>query len=151
VPNLLTDTSPGELTRGRESGYGGPVKRAVHLAIGVAAVILLSSGILLYRSMDRGGWVSHTRDTDMYVGMGGWAPGEERKCSALPAQDGDIIFLGCVVGPESFLQSQTLSVKYWGKIKRPDRFLALTENPRMEGWTWRCTKKRSSVTCWAVN
>ncbi len=130
--------------------YGAGVSRTLQWTIGTAAVIVLALGTWAYYALDDAGWISHRQDTEMYVG-GAWPDDLQRDCAALPAKDGAIIFLGCGGASGDYLATQLQTVTFWGRTKRPDRFVALAEDARMEAWKWRCRKSGTAVTCWAVN
>jgi hypothetical protein len=113
----------------------------------VAVIVLLVVG---QRACDRAGYWPHSEETRVYTGAAAWPADEERKCSALPREDGTIFFLGCVEGAENFDEAKPTKVTFWGRTHRPDRFQAL-HSEAMEGWRWRCKKSGESVTCYAVN
>ena len=113
----------------------------------VVVIVLLAVG---QRACDRAGYWPHSEETRVYTGAAAWPAGEERKCSALPRDDGTIFFLGCVEGAENFDEAKPTKVTFWGRTHRPDRFQAL-HSEAMEGWRWRCKKSGESVTCYAVN
>jgi hypothetical protein len=124
--------------------------RKVWIACGIVVVFVgLCGGFVTI--LDNAGQIPHTQDTSVYVGRGDWANGESRECVAFPAKDGTIFFLGCVQGQGDYFTSEVMPVTYWGKTQRPDRFQSLREDPNMNGWHWRCQKKKGGVTCWAVN
>lgn len=112
----------------------------------IVVLVLLTFG---QRSCDRAGYWPHREEARVYTGADNWASGELRKCSALPREDGSIFFVGCVEGVENFDDAKAMSVTFWGRTDRPDRFRAL--HSRLEGWEWRCKKSGSSLTCYAVN
>ena len=113
----------------------------------VVVIVLLAVG---QRACDRAGYWPHSEETRVYTGAAAWPADEERKCSALPREDGTIFFLGCVEGAENFDEAKPTKVTFWGRTHRPDRFQAL-HSEAMEGWRWRCKKSGESVTCYAVN
>jgi hypothetical protein len=113
----------------------------------VVVIVLLAVG---QRACDRAGYWPHSEETRVYTGAAAWPADEERKCSALPREDGTIFFLGCVEGAENFDEARPVKVTFWGRTHRPDRFQAL-HSEAMEGWRWRCKKSGESVTCYAVN
>ncbi len=116
---------------------------------GFAAIVLVGVMVGVPRAIDNTGWLSHQRDTDMYFGSAEWSVGTYRDCAALPVRDGSILFLGCVMGAETYLTPQTVPVTYWGKINRPDRYQAAISD--LTAWKWKCLRKKDAVTCWAVN
>ncbi len=124
--------------------------RKVWIAAGIVAAC---AGVLMgfISILDANGQIPHTVDTSVYVGRGSWASGESRECVAFPAKDGSIFFLGCVQGQGDYFTSEVMPVTYWGKTTRPDRAQMLREDPNLNGWHWRCQKKKDGVTCWAVN
>lgn len=120
----------------------------------VAAAAVLGLAVILagYGGLDDAGRISHRQDTALYLGTGAWPAGEYRDCAAFPTTDGSILFLGCVAGTEDYANSQTHPVKYWGKIRRPDRSAAMRIDPADNAWRWRCQlNKKDDITCWAVN
>lgn len=116
---------------------------------GFAVVVLVGLFVGVPRAIDNTGWLPHERDTDMYFGAAEWSAGTYRDCVALPVQDGSILFLGCVQGPENYLTPQSVRVTYWGKITRPDRYKAALAE--LNAWKWKCLRNGAKVTCWAVN
>lgn len=116
---------------------------------GFAVIVIVGLFVGVPAAIDNTGWLPHERDTAMYFGAGEWSVGTYRSCAALPVRDGSILFLSCVEGAENYFTPQTVSVTFWGKIKRPDRFLAAMSD--FSHWKWRCLRKNDSVTCWAVN
>ena len=116
---------------------------------GAGAIVMMTLFILGQRACDQSGYWPHTEQTRVYTG-GDWPADEERKCAALPREDGTIYFLGCVPSIENADEAPLTKVTYWGKTERPDRFQAL-HSESMDGWHWRCKKGRSSITCYAVN
>lgn len=127
------------------------VKARVIAAVVIAVFVVAELG---QRSCDRAGNWPHREETRVFEGAVDWPKGEERKCSALPREDGTIFFLGCVEGSvegtQDFTRAEPVEVTYWGRTKREDRFQAL-HSERMEGWHWRCTNSGGSLTCYAVN
>jgi hypothetical protein len=115
-----------------------------------AAVVVIVLLVVGQRACDRAGYWPHSEETRVYTGAAAWPAGEERKCSALPREDGTIFFLGCVEGAENFDEAKPTKVTFWGRTHRLDRFQAL-HSEAMEGWRWRCKKSGESVTCYAVN
>jgi hypothetical protein len=113
-------------------------------------LVFLVACLAGYYALDNAGKIPHTIDTPMYLGQADWPDGTSRNCAALPQQDGSIYFLGCVEGFENYTETQSVSVTYWGKTKRPDMFQAITQ-PGSTTWQWRCQKKKDSLTCYAVN
>lgn len=119
--------------------------------IGAACAAVLMVFFLGQRSCDRAGLWPHREETRVYAGAAGWAKGEERKCAALPREDGSIFFLGCVDSIQNFDEARPVEVTFWGRTKREDRFQAL-HSERMEGWHWRCASSSGgSLTCYAMN
>lgn len=115
-----------------------------------AAVVVIVLLVVGQRACDRAGYWPHSEETRVYTGAAAWPASEERKCSALPREDGTIFFLGCVEGAENFDEAKPTKVTFWGRTHRLDRFQAL-HSEAMEGWRWRCKKSGESVTCYAVN
>ncbi len=118
--------------------------------LGTTGVMALLLAAAIGHGLDQAGWIPHHADTSMYAGTEEWPADQDRKCVALPRKDGDIFFLGCVGDRESYADTESLDVTYWGRTHRPDRFRAAM-GERMEAWQWRCRRKDDSITCWAVN
>jgi hypothetical protein len=116
---------------------------------GAGAIVMVTLLILGQRACDRSGYWPHSEQTRVYTGAD-WPRNEERKCAALPREDGTIYFLGCVDSIQNFDEATMTKVTFWGKTERPDRFQAL-HSEAMDGWHWRCKKNSSSITCYAVN
>ncbi len=115
-----------------------------------ALVALVFIGLALgYVAADKAGWVPHKQETTLYVGPAGWNSGDYRNCVALPQKNGAIFFLGC--GAQTGDASEIRPVTYWGRVERPDRYRAILADPGSNDWRWRCRRKKSSITCWAVN
>ena len=119
----------------------------IKLLAGCFAAVLVVM-VLGQRSCDRAGYWPRREETRVYAA--GWSGGEERKCAALPREDGTIFFLGCANSIQNFDDAPLTTVTFWGKTERPDRFQALHSNA-MEGWHWRCKKSDASITCYAIN
>ena len=83
----------------------------------VVVIVLLAVG---QRACDRAGYWPHSEETRVYTGAAAWPADEERKCSALPREDGTIFFLGCVEGAENFDEAKPTKVTFWGRTHRPD-------------------------------
>ena len=92
---------------------------------GCFAIVLVGM-VLGQHSCDRAGYWPRTEQTRVYAA--GWSGQEERKCSALPREDGSIFFLGCVESIQNFDDAPMTKVTFWGKTERPDRFQALHSN-----------------------
>ena len=121
-------------------------KTRIVASAAVVLIVLFAAG---QRACDRAGYWPHSEETRVYAGAA-WPADEERKCSALPHEDGTIFFLGCVDSIQNFDEATPLKVTFWGRTQREDRFQAL-HSEAMEGWRWRCRKSGESVTCYAVN
>jgi hypothetical protein len=145
------DVSGRHLTPGGELRYVAGVSKPQAWGMAVVAVLGLGLASWAYRTLDRAGWIAHTSETQMYMGAMPWPDAQERSCVALPAQNGAIIFLGCGAVAGDSVPTEMQTVTFWGRIRRPDRFVVLTDEFRMEAWKWRCRKRRMGLTCWAVN
>ncbi|MGI9101673.1 MAG: hypothetical protein ACR2IF_04425 [Terriglobales bacterium] len=130
--------------------YGWGVNSRQKFTVRVAGAGILLLIAFAWHTLDQAGWIPHQADTSMYAGAEQWPANEDRKCVALPRDDGNIFFLGCVGDKESYADTESLPVTYWGRTRRPDRFQAVVSE-RLEAWQWRCRRKDDSVTCWAVN
>lgn len=120
-------------------------------AIGGACAAVLAVFFLGQHACDQAGRWPHREETRVYAGAADWPKGEERKCAALPREDGTIFFLGCVDSIQNFDEARPVEVTFWGRTKREDRFQAL-HSERMEGWHWRCANSGGeSLTCYAMN
>ena len=112
--------------------------------------IVLGAMVMVKYACNRAGYWPNRVEARVYEGTAEWPVGDMRKCEALPREDGSIYFLGCVDGAEYFNDERMVTVTFWGRTERPDRFRALHSNA-MEAWIWRCKKDDSSLTCYAVN
>jgi hypothetical protein len=126
------------------------VERSKAIFLSGAVVVLLVALFLGRRACDRAGYWPRREEARVYTGADAWPAGEMRKCSALPREDGSIFFLGCVEGAENFDDARAMTVTFWGRTQRPDRFRAL-HSEALEGWEWRCKNSGGSLTCYAVN
>ncbi len=100
-------------------------------------------------ALDKSGWRSHNKDTDILVDDR-WVVGEYRNCNATVNGDGTIAGLDCSSDPtQRSDRFHTMPTRFWGQVERTE-FI-----PRASGdrpmWLWRCQRKTESVTCWAVN
>jgi hypothetical protein len=120
--------------------------------VGIVAavfVVLITTLMVGQRACDRSGYWPHSEQTRLYSGAD-WPTDQERKCAALPREDGTIYFLGCTDSIQNFDEATLTKVTFWGKTQRPDRFQAL-HSESMDGWHWRCKKSRNSISCYAVD
>ena len=115
-----------------------------------AAAVLVAVLLWGQHACDRAGYWPRRQQARVYLGGAAWPKGQVRDCSALPREDGTIFFLGCVKGAEDFDDARAMTVIFWGRTERLDRFRAL-HSASMEGWEWRCRKRGESLTCYAVN
>jgi hypothetical protein len=126
------------------------VERAKPLLLIGGIVVVLAMLLLAKSACNRAGYWPHREEARVYQGSAAWPAGELRKCEALPREDGTIYFLGCVAGAENFDDARALTVTFWGRTDRPDRFRAL-HSDAMEGWAWNCKRSGGSLTCYAIN
>jgi hypothetical protein len=141
---------PRHLASRQALGYRWAGMNKLFLRIAASGSLLVLVCLFVgQRACDRSGYWPHSQQTRVYRG-GDWPADQERKCAALPREDGTIYFLGCVDSIQNFDEATMTDVTFWGKTERPDRFQAL-HSESMDGWHWRCKKGRSSITCYAVN
>ncbi len=94
-----------------------------------------------YMHVDSAGWIPHTSDTQVMT-YGDWWPNETKTCYGSLGRDGTQTLLNC---SEQDGTIRELSVKYWGRISRPERS---SEQPLI---TWKCKKGANSLVCCAQN
>lgn len=138
------------------------------LALVMVPIVVVLIGFTAYESLDSAGWITHNHDTPVWI-QGDWLVGEYRECdmqTATPVVEGkqydaddlkSLPRLFCARQPHGFYgwsemtdgdvnwqanggDFHTLSVSYFGRIARPDRWLI----------SWRCQRKSESLVCYAL-
>jgi hypothetical protein len=112
------------------------------------AVCLVMFWFLFHDSLDRTGFLSHTATVDLYMD-GQWLENESRVCTGIESiktesKALETTALRCPVTATS-ATPHTLSVKFWGRLSRPDAIHA----HRFP--TWRCTRNGDDFTCKAID
>lgn len=145
-----------------------PLLRMGGLVVGLG--FCASIAISLYSELDKTGWISRDHDTPVWI-EGNWMVGEYRDCDLItttPAGEGYTytkeqlshlprLYCGQATGGFWTYSTystgvddgwdargkdfHTFSVKYWGRLERPDRWKD----------AWRCKHLGESIECKALN
>jgi|SRR5271169_2903872 len=142
----------------------------------MAAMVVALVAFIARRTLDDRGWIPHRQVTSVWSPVERpWGIGEYLDCVASPRGGAltkpgygstGIGSLGCArdwerEGSQGHLEPQDVQVTYWGKIAIPypesaRLYRETMTTPDSAPYTkrpfrWRCRRKKSSVTCWAVN
>ena len=148
-PGVGEATSVGEASgAGDGEAWKSRMRPWLTVSVVVLTFVLTVSAAV---AANRAGWIPHRQDTTVYVGVGEWSVGEYRNCVALPESNGSMIFLGCVGRRRAEMSPDVWPVTYWGQVRRKDMFELVHQDPVTYTWRWRCRRRDSSLTCWAVN
>ncbi len=103
--------------------------------------------IIVHRVSDREGWISHDRDTPVFMPSDNWMVGEFRECEmqVITEDDHRTYFLDCA-SREGKLHE--LPVKYWGRLDREGHF---DEATGFRFLHWRCQRLSDSLVCKAID
>jgi hypothetical protein len=100
-----------------------------------------------YSALNDAGWVPHNAAVDMYM-KGEWLIGENRTCTGFQSGLGESAHLTSLSCPETVALDETphnMTIKFWGKISRP-------EMARAGLWlSWKCTRTSDGFVCNAIN
>jgi hypothetical protein len=150
------------------SRVAAPIFKLLRSLLGLAFLVAIVYGV--YGELDKAGWISRDHDTPTWIG-GDWMVGEYRECDLLTTtavvegtsySKDDLLHLPrlyCGRGEGGFFEYagqregtdvswdaigkdfHTFSVKYWGRLERPDRWKD----------AWRCKRLGESIECKALN
>jgi hypothetical protein len=114
-------------------------------------LVFCSSVVVLIRDNDLSGWISHTKNIDIYM-SGDWLVGENRNCRGVQNRsDGSRPFIASIYCPEDVETkiSHNVPVRFWGRVSRPDA--TLTDEVTGIKDTWQCIRESDSFVCKAIN
>jgi hypothetical protein len=120
-------------------------------AIGWLAAIIVALAAVAggYQWMDDVGWVSHTLSIETYMAPD-WLRGESRVCTAIQSLNNDRVFQMSAMfcpGEIRSVQGHNISVRFWGRISRPE----ILETGKERNSLWRCTRNEEDITCKALD
>jgi hypothetical protein len=109
--------------------------------------ILAGGGFIAYTALDNAGWIQHNQIVDLYM-KGDWLIGENRTCTGFQSGTGEASHLTSLSCPETFALDEAphnMSIKFWGKVSRPD----MTKAGLF--LQWQCTRTSEGFVCKALN
>src|SRR5258708_3200440 len=140
------------------------MSRLIAVVAVLAAVIIFFWYVGAFNEWANTRWlhIPHTKETEINFGQD-WAVGEKRECTAFPEKDGTFNILHCDIFWPKGTRDHRMSVRYWGRIARPDKaalagkdmfFLvgdAAFPVPRAERWAWDCKRREDFIVCEELN